>query len=245
MAVAALLLLLSVLILQILGLAKAVHGSKDPEPLVSWCSPIFAPFGIAVLDGNCNLYPIAQTFKKGAGCIMISGSQQMSWLKATVAGTALSLILEVLDIAILVLVHSKTRWYVHLMVLCPCTARFWLYTNHKFGGFAIPEHQRGLAIKQNIIWMKILIFTCLQARRKNAKTLVHHVHRCRGAGADSRLRDHLWIDPPPRDFSTGVDSHVCKLASHLLWEIRNSRSARCDHRMERWCLFRVEGNLLR
>ena len=114
-AVSALLLLLSVLVLQILGLAKAVRGSKGPEPLVSWCSPIFAPFGVAVLDGNCNLYPIAQTFKKGAGCIMIQGSQQMSWLKATVAGTSLSLCLEVLDVAILVMVHSKARWYVHFV----------------------------------------------------------------------------------------------------------------------------------
>ena len=125
-AISALLLLLSVLILQILGLAKAVRGSKNPEPLVSWCSPIFAPFGVAVLDGNCNVYPIIQTFKKGAGCIMIPGSQQMSWLKATVAGTALSLCLEVLDIAILVLVHSKARWYVHLMVSRPCRGCFWL-----------------------------------------------------------------------------------------------------------------------
>lgn len=139
MAVSALLLLLTVLVLQILGLAKAVRGSKDPEPLVSWCSPIFAPFGIAVLDGNCNLYPIAQRFKKGAGCIMIQGSQQMSWLKATVAGTALSLGLEVLDIAILVMVHSKTRWYVHLVVLRPCTGCFWLCTSRVFEGYEMPE----------------------------------------------------------------------------------------------------------
>ena len=102
--------LLAILILQMLGLAKARQGSNAPEPLVSWCSPIFSPFGEAVLDGNCNVYPIVQTFKKGVGCIMISGSQQMSWLKATVAGTGLSLALETFDICILALVHSTTRW---------------------------------------------------------------------------------------------------------------------------------------
>ena len=41
---------------------------------------------------------------------MIPGSQQLSWLKATVAGTALSLGLEMLDICILAMVHSTTRW---------------------------------------------------------------------------------------------------------------------------------------
>ena len=34
----------------------------------------------------------------------------MSWLKATVAGTGLSLALETLDICILAMVHSTTRW---------------------------------------------------------------------------------------------------------------------------------------
>ena len=232
MAVSALLLLLSVLILQILGLAKAVQGSKDPEPLVSWCSPIFAPFGVAVLDGNCNLYPIAQTFKKGAGCIMIQGSQQRSWLKATVAGTALSLVLEVLDVAVLVLVHSKTRWYVHLMVFRPSTESFGSYQSHVLEGFEIPEQPAELVMGKTILWKKILILTSSQARRKNAKAVVHHVLRCRGPGASFGLWNHIWNDPASRDDAKGMDSHVRKLASRILCQNRDRRPARCHHRVE-------------
>ena len=231
MAVSALLLLLSVLILQILGLAKAFRGSKDLEPLVSWCSPIFAPFGVAVLDGNCNLYPVAQTFKKGASCIMIQGSQQMSWLKATVAGTALSLGLEILDFAILVMVHSKTRWYVYVMVLHPCTGCFWLYTIHVLTATR-PEQPRELAIREIILRMKILILTSSQARRKDAKAMVHYVHRHRRPGTSPGLWHHLRIDSSTRHHRKSMDSHECKLASHILWENRDSRPARCYHRLE-------------
>lgn len=104
------LLLISVFALQFLGLRHAVHAAKLSAPSVSWCSPIFQPFGVAVLDGNCNIWPILQTFSKGVGCILIPGTQQMAWLKATVAGTGLSIALELIDICILATVHSGTRW---------------------------------------------------------------------------------------------------------------------------------------
>ncbi|MCJ1459179.1 hypothetical protein MMC28_009556 [Mycoblastus sanguinarius] len=109
-AVTALILLLSVFILQILGLSHAHNATKSTTPAVSWCSPIFQPFGIAVLDGNCNIWPIQQTFSKGVGCILIPGIQQMAWLKATVAGTGLAIAFELIDICILATVHSGTRW---------------------------------------------------------------------------------------------------------------------------------------
>lgn len=104
------LLLIFVFTLQFLGLHHAINAAKQPTPSVSWCSPIFQPFGVAVLDGNCNVWPILQTFSKGVGCILIPGTQQMAWLKATVAGTGLSIALELIDICILATVHSGTRW---------------------------------------------------------------------------------------------------------------------------------------
>ena len=104
------LLLISIFSLQFLGLHHAIAAAKQSAPSVSWCSPIFQPFGVAVLDGNCNVWPILQTFSKGVGCILIPGSQQMAWLKATVAGTGLSIALELVDICILATVHSGTRW---------------------------------------------------------------------------------------------------------------------------------------
>lgn len=104
------LLLITIFVLQFLGLHHAVNAAKQSAPSVSWCSPIFQPFGVAVLDGNCNVWPILQTFAKGVGCILIPGNQQMAWLKATVAGTGLSIGLELIDICILATVHSGTRW---------------------------------------------------------------------------------------------------------------------------------------
>lgn len=103
-------LLITIVALQFLGLHHAVAAARQPSPPVSWCSPVFAPFGLAVLDGNCNVRPILQTFSKGVGCILIPGIQQMAWLKATVAGTGLSIALEAVDICILATVHSGTRW---------------------------------------------------------------------------------------------------------------------------------------
>ncbi|MCJ1384443.1 hypothetical protein MMC17_007559 [Xylographa soralifera] len=109
-AILAFLLLVTTVVLQILGVDRAVRGVQGSTPLVSWCCPIFQPFGIAVLDGNCDIYPIDQNFVKGVGCIVIPGVRQMSWLKATAAGTALGLILEVVDICLLSFVHTKARW---------------------------------------------------------------------------------------------------------------------------------------
>ena len=109
-AIFAFLLLVTLIVVQILGLVRALEGAKGPAPLVSMCSPIFQPYGIAVLDGNCNVYSIKQNFLKGVGCILMPGIWQKSWLKATVAGTGLALIFETIDVILLVMVHSKTRW---------------------------------------------------------------------------------------------------------------------------------------
>lgn len=64
-ALVALTLLLTVFMLQVFGLSYAVGAAKHTAPSVSWCSPIFQPFGVAVLDGDCNVWSIEQTFTKG------------------------------------------------------------------------------------------------------------------------------------------------------------------------------------
>ena len=109
-AIVALCMLIAVFVLQIVGLVHAVRGANGPTPLVSSCTPVFQPFGFAVLDGNCNIFNIQQNFLKGVGCIQIPGNRQMSWLKATVVGTSLALVLQIVDICLLTMVHSKTRW---------------------------------------------------------------------------------------------------------------------------------------
>ncbi|KAL8789488.1 MAG: hypothetical protein Q9213_001101 [Squamulea squamosa] len=102
-AVAALILFVAIVVLQLIGLVKAVqalHASPEP-PKVRWCSPLFQPFGLAAVDGDCHVYDIDQNKHKGIGCIQIPGYWQQQWLKGTVAGVALELIFEVVDLLIL------------------------------------------------------------------------------------------------------------------------------------------------
>lgn len=110
-AVVAALLFITVLVLQLLGLAKAAEAAKassDP-PLVSWCSPLFQPFGIAAVDGSCNIYQISQDAHKGIGCITLPGQWQQQWLKGTIAGISIELFTELVDLLILSLVNGKRK----------------------------------------------------------------------------------------------------------------------------------------
>ena len=110
-AVVAALLFVIVLILQLLGLAKAaqlVKASSGP-PLVSWCSPLFQPFGLAAVDGSCNVYHISQSAHKGIGCITLPGQWQQQWLKGTIAGISIELCTELVDLLILSLVNGKRK----------------------------------------------------------------------------------------------------------------------------------------
>ena len=110
-AVVAALLFVIVLVLQLLGLAKAVQAvkaSSDP-PLVSWCSPLFQPFGLAAVDGSCNVYHINQSAHKGIGCITLPGQWQQQWLQGTVAGISIELCTELVDLLILSLVNGKRK----------------------------------------------------------------------------------------------------------------------------------------
>ena len=110
-AVVAALLFIVVLILQLLGLVKAVQivkASPDP-PLVSWCSPLFQPFGLAAVDGSCSVYRISQSAHKGIGCITLPGEWQQQWLKGTIAGISIELCTELVDLLILSLVNGKRK----------------------------------------------------------------------------------------------------------------------------------------
>ncbi|KAI9775572.1 MAG: hypothetical protein M1835_005798 [Candelina submexicana] len=109
-AVISFLLLLAIIILQILGLVGAVRANPGNLPLPApWCSPIFQPFGIAVRDGNCRVYNVEMSSAKGVGCILIDGTIQRGWLKGTVWGTSVALILEFFDLCILTFVNSNAR----------------------------------------------------------------------------------------------------------------------------------------
>jgi len=111
-AALSLLFFICIVVLQIVGLKHAVDGVKGGiVPQVRWCSPIFQPFGIAVRDGDCHIYNIDQRFNKGIGCIDLPGIQQEEWLKGTVAGTSISLLFEIIDLIVLMLVssHQKAR----------------------------------------------------------------------------------------------------------------------------------------
>ena len=110
-AVIAAVLFLAVLVLQLLGLAKAMQAVKSSSnpPVVSWCSPVFQPFGIAAVDGSCNIYPISQVTVRGLGCITLPGQWQEQWLKGTIVGISIELFTELVDLLILSLVNGKRK----------------------------------------------------------------------------------------------------------------------------------------
>ena len=110
-AVVAAVLFILVLVLQLLGLAKAAQAVKTSSnaPLVSWCSPFFQPFGVAAVDGNCNIYQINQSAHRGIGCITLPGQWQQQWLNGTIAGISIELFAELVDLLVLSLVNGKRK----------------------------------------------------------------------------------------------------------------------------------------
>ena len=125
-AVVAALQFTAVLILQIFGLAKAAQAVKrtsDP-PLVSWCSPLFQPFGIAVVDGSCNIYNVNQSAHKGIGCITLPGHWQQQWLKGTMAAIIIGLVAELIDLLILSLVNGKRKIFQAVKLKRPWATMF-------------------------------------------------------------------------------------------------------------------------
>ena len=101
---------IAVLVLQVLGLVKAIQAIHSEPPLVEWCSPLFQPFGIVALDGDDHAYSIIQDSNKGIGCIAIAGVWQRGWLKGTAALLIVELVFEFVDTMILINVSSSQRW---------------------------------------------------------------------------------------------------------------------------------------
>ena len=101
-----------VLLLQIFGLVKAIQAvrASSDSLVVNWCSTLFQPFGVAAVDGDCNVYEVTETDVKGIGCIPIQGAWQQSWLKGTVAALAIEILAEMGDFTILYLVNNISRW---------------------------------------------------------------------------------------------------------------------------------------
>jgi hypothetical protein len=97
--------------LQIRGLVAALKGHRSAKDLeVSWCSPIFSTFSIAVLDGNCHFHLVKQSGKKGIGCISIPAQEQKTLLVVIVVLNSFFLVVEAVDFVILVAVSSRFRW---------------------------------------------------------------------------------------------------------------------------------------
>jgi hypothetical protein len=110
-AMGAITLFLIIVSLQILGIVHATKGrSKADDLTVAWCSPIFELFTIAVSDGNCNLYPVAQNSGKGLGCVYLPAARQKNWSLAVPIFGSVALMFEFFDFLILCLVNSGTKW---------------------------------------------------------------------------------------------------------------------------------------
>jgi hypothetical protein len=101
------LLLLAAVALQVTAIYFANRGRLVKNLKVSWCSPIFQPFGVSVQDAMCVWRPIAANSNKGIGCIEIPGVRQQRWLVATMGIVITSLILETIDFLLLILVNVK------------------------------------------------------------------------------------------------------------------------------------------
>ena len=119
-------LFMTILVLQLLALVKAVKlvSALSAPPPVSWCAPLFQPFGIAAVDGNCNVYSISQSAHRGIGCITIPGHWQQQWLKGTIAGISIELVTELIDLLILSLVNGRRKNFQEVKMKRPWATMF-------------------------------------------------------------------------------------------------------------------------
>ncbi|KAG7102155.1 hypothetical protein HYQ44_017965 [Verticillium longisporum] len=110
----ALLLLVTLVILQLVGLANAARGRKTDDLAAVWCSPMFQS-GEAVLatPARCQSapLPVDRSASQGIGCVRLPADDQRRWLTATVAVLSASLVAQVVDAAVLVLVGNNARWW--------------------------------------------------------------------------------------------------------------------------------------
>jgi len=109
-ALTSFLLLVILLALQLFGLYSAVHGQRQPDLRVNWCSPAFRDFAVAVTTGNCQKYTVIDSSSNGIGCISLPGDQQRDWLTGTIIALSVALVCQVLDTILMLLTNSKTKW---------------------------------------------------------------------------------------------------------------------------------------
>ncbi|KAL9117883.1 MAG: hypothetical protein Q9187_005573, partial [Circinaria calcarea] len=111
-AALALVFLLVVVSLQVLGLQATVKLARaNNTPLVPWCSPLLQPFGVALIDGDCHKYGAKRhEHRVGVGCVLIPGKHQRAWIMLTLVVSSMALVVETVDLVILMLVNSKSKW---------------------------------------------------------------------------------------------------------------------------------------
>jgi uncharacterized integral membrane protein len=106
----ALVLLIIVIIIQIIALVAAVRGRRVPSLETTWCSPMFAPMVLSVLDGGCIFHEVISRQRWGMGCIKLPAYQANDWLTGTIVLLSLSLAFQLIDFCVLTLVHKHKRW---------------------------------------------------------------------------------------------------------------------------------------
>lgn len=111
MALLSLILFILLFVLQIFGLVYAIKGHTQTAGMTAtWCSPMLQAFVVAIQDGNCNFHAVTSSASKGIGCLSLPATTQIGWLTASAALLSTTLILEGIDMTILALVGSSTRW---------------------------------------------------------------------------------------------------------------------------------------
>jgi hypothetical protein len=96
--------------LQGLGLYYSATGIHTKDITVTWCSPAFRDFVVAVTTGNCQKFKVISSSSNGIGCVSLPGSQQRDWLRGTIIALSTALLCEVADTVLMMCTTSETAW---------------------------------------------------------------------------------------------------------------------------------------
>lgn len=108
--IAAFILMIALFILQVYGISAGVKGMSKAQHsnlTVKWCSPSFRDFALAISTGNCEIYEVAESSSNGIGCINLPARQQSDWLVSTVAVLAASLVIQLVDVALMICARGR------------------------------------------------------------------------------------------------------------------------------------------
>jgi hypothetical protein len=98
-----------ILTLEVLGAIMAISHFNEPGLTASWCSPILQPFAKAVIDADCNDYPVTIRSFTGVGCIELPASMQQGWLRVTAILTPCLILTQLVDFCTLLYVTSRYK----------------------------------------------------------------------------------------------------------------------------------------